>query len=75
MKDDLRAFVDEVITSSSFVSRPYWNAARVQKDYHAFVDGKAAYSSELWRIVCTELWLRMFFDARTMPDTGTMTRS
>ncbi|MDD1677131.1 MAG: asparagine synthase (glutamine-hydrolyzing) [Methanomicrobiales archaeon] len=64
MKDDLRVFVNGVITAHSFMTRPYWDAIKVRDDYQAFVEGKTPYSSELWRIVCTELWLRMFFDTR-----------
>ncbi|WP_298665170.1 hypothetical protein [uncultured Methanofollis sp.] len=30
----------------------------------AYMEGTAAYSPEIWRVVCTELWLRTFFDRR-----------
>jgi len=65
MKEALRPFVLAVISSDSFRARPYWNADAVMKDYQAFIDGKSAYSPGVWRIVCTELWLRKFFDQRT----------
>jgi asparagine synthase (glutamine-hydrolysing) len=64
MKETLRPFVLAVIISDSFRARPYWNADAVMKDYQAFLDGKSAYSPEVWRIVCTELWLQKFFDRR-----------
>jgi asparagine synthase (glutamine-hydrolysing) len=64
MKEDLRPFMLEILTSASFKSRPYWDAAAVAGDYLAFLDGKSAYSPDLWRIACTELWLRKFFDSR-----------
>jgi asparagine synthase (glutamine-hydrolysing) len=65
MKEHLRPFVLAVLSSDSFLARPYWNAEQVVRDYRAFLDGRSAYSPEIWRIVCTELWLRKFFDRRS----------
>jgi asparagine synthase (glutamine-hydrolysing) len=64
MKKTLRPFLLAVFSADSFQKRPYWNADAVMKDYRAFLDGKSAYSPEVWRIVCTELWLRKFFDRK-----------
>ena len=71
MKEALRPFMLEVLSSDSFHSRPYWHADAVVKDYLAFLEGKTAYSQEVWRIVCAELWLRMFFDMRGRLPAGT----
>jgi len=62
MKFELRPFVLEVFTDTRFQARPYWDADAVIKNYLAFLDGKSAYSPEVFRIFCAELWLRMFFD-------------
>ncbi len=70
MKEDLRPFVLDVLSSSTFAGRNYWNADAVIKNYLAFLDGKSRYSPEVWRIVCTELWLRQFFDGRAQPGTA-----
>jgi asparagine synthase (glutamine-hydrolysing) len=70
MKDTLRPFVFAILGSESFRKRPYWNADAVLKDYQEFLDGRSAYSPEVWRIICTELWLRKFFDQRTGPVAG-----
>lgn len=64
MKEDLRPFILEILSSPAFADRKYWNADAVIKNYLAFLEGKTGYSPEIWRIVCTELWLRMFFDRR-----------
>jgi asparagine synthase (glutamine-hydrolysing) len=61
MKEELRPFVLETFTSSSFHRRPYWDADAVTKDYLAFLAGKSAYSPEIFRVFCAELWLQMFF--------------
>jgi len=64
MKEDLRPFMLEVLSSDAFRNRPYWDAAAVTRDYLAFLDGKSTYSPEIWRIACAELWFRTFFDRR-----------
>jgi asparagine synthase (glutamine-hydrolysing) len=64
MREDLRPFMLEVLSAESFRNRPYWDADAVVKDYLAFLEGKSTYSPEVWRIACTELWLRKFFDSR-----------
>jgi asparagine synthase (glutamine-hydrolysing) len=64
MKESLRPFVLEILTSPGFQARKYWDADRVLASYTSYLEGRTAYSPEIWRIVCTELWLRMMFDAR-----------
>lgn len=62
MKEDLRPLITEILSSDRFRNRSYWDADQVQQSYQAYVEGRATYSPEIWRIVCTELWLRTFFD-------------
>jgi len=62
MRKELRPFVLEVLSSEPFKGRPYWDAGAVAGNYLAFLKGRSAYSPELFRIVCAELWLRWFFD-------------
>lgn len=64
MKEDLREFILEVLSSKSFQSRKYWDATAVEKNYRDFLSGKEEYSSDIWRIICAEMWLRIFFDER-----------
>jgi asparagine synthase (glutamine-hydrolysing) len=70
MREDLRPFVLGVLSSDAFRARPYWDAEAVVRDYLGFLDGKSAYSPEVWRIVCAEVWLRKFFDQRSAAVTG-----
>jgi asparagine synthase (glutamine-hydrolysing) len=65
MREDLRPFMLDLFSSASFHSRRFWNADAVIRDYLDFIAGKTRYSPEIWRIACTELWLREFFDRRT----------
>jgi asparagine synthase (glutamine-hydrolysing) len=64
MKESLRPFVLEILTSPSFRARKYWDADQVLASYTSYLEGRSAYSPEIWRIICAELWLRMMFDAR-----------
>lgn len=64
MKSELWEFVMGIFNSEGFKKRKYWKPEKVKKNYQKFIDGKSEYSPELWRIVCTELWLRKFFDNR-----------
>ncbi len=64
MKEDLKDEILAIFASPSFNERPYWDADAVSANYREFLDGRAVYSTELWRIVCAELWIRKFFDHR-----------
>lgn len=70
MKEGLRPFVLELLSSEEFQKRSYWNANAVIRNYLSFLDGKSAYSPEIWRIVCTELWLVKFFDRPAVTPGG-----
>ena len=64
MREGLRTFVTGVLSSPTFRARKYWDADAVIRNYTDFLERRGEYSPEIWRIVCTELWLRMFFDER-----------
>lgn len=64
MRYELKDYIMDILYSTSFKNRPYWDSDKVLSDYQKFVDGKSSYSPELWRIISVELWLRKFFDNR-----------
>jgi len=64
MKENLRPFILQILNSTRFHERPFWDADAVVRDYLKFLEGGALYSPEIWRIICTELWLQKFFDHR-----------
>ncbi|MCQ1539373.1 asparagine synthase (glutamine-hydrolyzing) [Methanocalculus taiwanensis] len=66
MKEGMQPEILKIFASPSFRSRPYWNADEVHASYRDFIEGRSSYSGELWRIICTELWLRQCID---MPST------
>jgi asparagine synthase (glutamine-hydrolysing) len=68
MKDALAPRIQEIFSSPSFDSRPYWDAEAVRAEFRAYLDGRTPYSQEFWRIACSELWLQAMFDGQ---DQGT----
>jgi asparagine synthase (glutamine-hydrolysing) len=62
MKHELKSQILNILVSKSFNSRSYWDAKAVTNNYLEFIRGKSAYSFDIWRIICTELWLRKFID-------------
>ncbi len=64
MGESLQPFILKILNSSVFRERPFWDADAVKRDYLKFIEGRSLYSPEIWRIICTELWLQMFFDRR-----------
>jgi asparagine synthase (glutamine-hydrolysing) len=63
LKTDLHAFVTALITSPSFVKRPYFDAKAVQKRYEVFcADPNPPNSFFVWQWIMLELWLRMYID-------------
>ena len=65
MRYELKDYMMDILYSTSFKNRPYWNSEKVLEDYQKFVAGLTNYSPEIWRIICVELWLRKFFDNRS----------
>lgn len=55
---------NKVFTSQRFRSRPYWVADNVMALLNDHVSGKARAGDKLWKILTTELWLRMFFESQ-----------
>ena len=60
----LRETADEVrklFQSATFLSRPYFNHAKIQQGFDEFAAGKTDDSMVFWRIINVELWLRIYF--------------
>ncbi len=62
MGDNLYEYVADVFNSDSFKQRKYWDADKVKEEFRQYYLGKSGYSPEFWRVLCAELWLRIFFD-------------
>jgi asparagine synthase (glutamine-hydrolysing) len=54
--------MSSILDSEEFRSRPYWKYAAVKRLFEDHLQRKRDNSRQIWRIVNTELWLRMFID-------------
>jgi asparagine synthase (glutamine-hydrolysing) len=54
--------MSSILDSEEFRSRPYWKYAAVKRLFEDHLQRKRDNSRHIWRIVNTELWLRMFID-------------
>lgn len=70
MKYELKDYILDIMYSTSFKNRGYWDSDKVIEDYQKFLNGESTYSPEIWRIICTELWFRKFFDNRSTLFSG-----
>jgi asparagine synthase (glutamine-hydrolysing) len=61
-EENFRAFIQELIHSESFRSRPYFNAEKVQRLYSEHLQGKINIGQEIWKWINLELWCRRYVD-------------
>jgi asparagine synthase (glutamine-hydrolysing) len=60
-----KSFADEVndiIHSTRFAQRGYFNSNQVKQDFKAYQNGRKNISRKIWRWVNLELWSRIFID-------------
>ena len=62
MKTVLKDWVMDILLSESFRKRKYWDADKVLKEFEDVWTGKKKYTSDLWRYINLELWMRRFVD-------------
>jgi asparagine synthase (glutamine-hydrolysing) len=61
-KHELREWVQTILHSSSFQSRPFWNARFIQQEYAHWLAGRSQLMHhQLWPILNLELWLQYYF--------------
>ena len=61
-----RVRVQSLFRSESFTRRPYFDGPAVARAWHEACQGRMDDHLFFWRAICTEIWLRVFFDeART----------
>jgi asparagine synthase (glutamine-hydrolysing) len=63
MKTVLKDWARDILMSDSFRSRKYWNSQKVLEEFERIFSGKSRYTSDMWRYICLELWLRRFIDS------------
>lgn len=60
------AQISEIFSSEEFKSRKYWHADRVLENFQAWVKGEIRGDGLFfWRVLSTELWLRIYVDNKS----------
>jgi len=63
LKNELRSFVEEIINSSSFKKRNYFDAKRVKQAYSDYCSEERPKNSFfIWQWIMLELWFRTYID-------------
>jgi asparagine synthase (glutamine-hydrolysing) len=60
MRGDLRPLVEDVLLSGDALRLGYFEPDKVRKLVRAHLEGTRDYSSQLWALLCLELWQREF---------------
>jgi asparagine synthase (glutamine-hydrolysing) len=62
-RGEMKGFLRKIVESREFSSRPYWDAKEVRKYLDGYLARKRGYDGRtLWRPICTEMWIRAFFE-------------
>lgn len=59
---EFKKFIMAIFNSKEFRSRKYWKQEGVLKIYEEHRSGKKDWAREIWRILNTEMWMRVFMD-------------
>jgi len=60
--EQFKQFIDTMLASDSFASRPYFDAEVAKSQYQKHLNGDGDYSKEIWKWINLEIWLRKFID-------------
>jgi asparagine synthase (glutamine-hydrolysing) len=70
LREDLREFAHDVLLDPASLDRGYFRRSAVEQLLRTHVEGREDLSSELWTLMCGELWHREFVD---MPPRSAIT--
>jgi len=59
---DIKEFIEGILTSEQFKNRPYWDWRKVYEIYKSKRKKGAMIGDPLWRVIITEMWLRVWID-------------
>jgi asparagine synthase (glutamine-hydrolysing) len=62
LRVDLKDLVGDIVHSSRFEQRSYFDSTKAREIYSAYEEGRPNLRASIWQWVCLELWLRTFID-------------
>ena len=66
LRKSSRDKISKLINSDRFKSREFFNHKKIKRAFSDYVDNKNIYFNRniIWRSICVDLWLRIFFDKK-----------
>ena len=61
---DIKDFIEGILTSEKFKNRSYWDWRKVYEMYKSKRKKGAMIGDPLWRVIITEMWLRVWIDRK-----------
>ncbi|NJE42902.1 asparagine synthase (glutamine-hydrolyzing) [Thermococcus sp. GR6] len=65
---EVKEFIEKIITSERFKNRPYWDWKKVYRLYTSKRGKGVLIGDPLWRVIITEMWLRVWIDTEEVPS-------
>jgi len=62
---DNKEKINEILKSQRFMKRKYFDQKEVTRRFNEFFNGRGHDTSVFWKIICLEIWLRVFVDQDT----------
>ena len=64
LKGELHNYFRNILQSKSLAQRGLFDIKRVNTLYRSYISGKSVHGTILWKIMATEIWLRVFTDGK-----------
>ena len=71
----LAAMIQDIAGSRQFRERGLWRVPQVRSLIRRHMAGETNRGNLIWRVICTELWFRMFIDSSEAPQRGRTARA
>lgn len=70
LRSPLRSWVEEILTSTEFRSREWWEPEIVERVWRRFLNGEDSLHTSIWRWISVEVWARTCFVPKTVLRTS-----
>ena len=62
MKNELKPFITEILTSKTLRERGIWNLPKINFYWHKYLAGDNSQAEMLFNVIALEIWFRQFVD-------------
>ena len=72
LSKDAKESINKLFNSPSFKNRKFFNSGKIKIAFEKYSQGNnnSKYRQIIWRSICVELWLRIFFDKKESLNGG-----